>query len=194
MQYTGTACKQKSLKGTDLNSFRHSLTLWLCGTRQWLKIDLLACDCLSEKTLCAAYFFLPFVLLLKVRYSLLHSFLPWFFWCFQYLESVRPLTDDQQFERMKGLTQDFEKNLGPRLQWYLKLKSWWASNYVSSSSLTFHTVMILRSVLPWKAMHWKLLFVPPLLSACHRSVTGGKSIFTWEAVDLSWWTVTIMPW
>lgn len=56
--------------------------------------------------------------------------------------------DDQQFERMKGLTQDFEKNLGPRLQWYLKLKSWWASNYVSSSSLTFHTVMILRSVLP----------------------------------------------
>lgn len=51
--------------------------------------------------------------------------------CKRYLESVRPLTDDQQFERMKGLTQDFEKNLGPRLQWYLKLKSWWASNYVS---------------------------------------------------------------
>lgn len=68
--------------------------------------------------------------------------------CERYLESVRPLMDDQQFERMKGLTQDFEKNLGPRLQWYLKLKSWWASNYVSSSSLIFHTVMILRSVLP----------------------------------------------
>uniref|UniRef100_A0A669F3Q4 Carnitine palmitoyltransferase 1A n=1 Tax=Oreochromis niloticus TaxID=8128 RepID=A0A669F3Q4_ORENI len=51
--------------------------------------------------------------------------------CERYLESVRPLMDDQQFERMKGLTQDFEKNLGPRLQWYLKLKSWWASNYVS---------------------------------------------------------------
>uniref|UniRef100_A0AAX7T0K0 carnitine O-palmitoyltransferase n=1 Tax=Astatotilapia calliptera TaxID=8154 RepID=A0AAX7T0K0_ASTCA len=51
--------------------------------------------------------------------------------CKRYLESVRPLMDDQQFERMKGLTQDFEKNLGPRLQWYLKLKSWWASNYVS---------------------------------------------------------------
>lgn len=49
----------------------------------------------------------------------------------QYLESVRPLMDDEQFERMKGLTKDFEKNLGPRLQWYLKLKSWWTSNYVN---------------------------------------------------------------
>lgn len=51
--------------------------------------------------------------------------------CQRYLESVRPLMDDEKYERMKGLTQDFEKNLGPRLQWYLKLKSWWASNYVS---------------------------------------------------------------
>ncbi|XP_040895135.1 carnitine O-palmitoyltransferase 1, liver isoform isoform X1 [Toxotes jaculatrix] len=51
--------------------------------------------------------------------------------CRRYLESVRPLMDDEQYERMKGLTKDFQKNLGPRLQWYLKLKSWWASNYVS---------------------------------------------------------------
>ncbi|XP_041853520.1 carnitine O-palmitoyltransferase 1, liver isoform isoform X1 [Melanotaenia boesemani] len=51
--------------------------------------------------------------------------------CKTYLESVRPLMDDEQFDRMKGLAKDFEKNLGPRLQWYLKLKSWWASNYVS---------------------------------------------------------------
>lgn len=49
----------------------------------------------------------------------------------QYLESVHPLMEDEQYERMKGLAKDFEKNLGPRLQWYLKLKSWWASNYVS---------------------------------------------------------------
>ncbi|XP_039988326.1 carnitine O-palmitoyltransferase 1, liver isoform isoform X2 [Xiphias gladius] len=51
--------------------------------------------------------------------------------CRRYLESVRPLMDDEQYDRMKGLTKDFEKNLGPRLQWYLKLKSWWTSNYVS---------------------------------------------------------------
>uniref|UniRef100_A0A7N6F6D6 carnitine O-palmitoyltransferase n=1 Tax=Anabas testudineus TaxID=64144 RepID=A0A7N6F6D6_ANATE len=51
--------------------------------------------------------------------------------CKRYLESVRPLMDDEQYDRMKGLAKDFEKNLGPRVQWYLKLKSWWASNYVS---------------------------------------------------------------
>lgn len=49
----------------------------------------------------------------------------------QYLESVRPLMDDEQYQRMEGLAKDFEKNLGPRLQWYVKLKSWWTSNYVS---------------------------------------------------------------
>ncbi|GCB63304.1 hypothetical protein scyTo_0007374 [Scyliorhinus torazame] len=50
----------------------------------------------------------------------------WFF-----LESVRPLMNDEDFRRTKALAKDFERNLGPRLQWYLKLKSWWATNYVS---------------------------------------------------------------
>ncbi|XP_041713588.2 carnitine O-palmitoyltransferase 1, liver isoform isoform X2 [Coregonus clupeaformis] len=49
----------------------------------------------------------------------------------RYLESARPLMDDEQYLRMEGLAKDFEKGLGPRLQWYLKLKSWWATNYVS---------------------------------------------------------------
>eukprot|EP00064_Thunnus_orientalis_P007399 superscaffoldBa00000819_g7419 len=49
--------------------------------------------------------------------------------CRRYLESVRPLMDDEEFEQTKVLTKDFEKNLGPRLQWYVKLKSWWTSNY-----------------------------------------------------------------
>ncbi|NXH98227.1 CPT1A palmitoyltransferase, partial [Pachycephala philippinensis] len=49
----------------------------------------------------------------------------------RYLESVRPLMDDEKFQRMEGLAKDFAFNLGPRLQWYLKLKSWWATNYVS---------------------------------------------------------------
>ncbi|XP_053283297.1 carnitine O-palmitoyltransferase 1, liver isoform isoform X1 [Pleuronectes platessa] len=51
--------------------------------------------------------------------------------CRRYLESVRPLMDDEQYNRMKDLAKDFEENLGPRLQWYVKLKSWWTSNYVS---------------------------------------------------------------
>uniref|UniRef100_A0A8C2U6S5 carnitine O-palmitoyltransferase n=1 Tax=Coturnix japonica TaxID=93934 RepID=A0A8C2U6S5_COTJA len=49
----------------------------------------------------------------------------------RYLESVRPLMNDEEFKRMDGLAKDFAFNLGPRLQWYLKLKSWWATNYVS---------------------------------------------------------------
>nr|XP_034990942.1 carnitine O-palmitoyltransferase 1, brain isoform isoform X2 [Zootoca vivipara] len=49
----------------------------------------------------------------------------------RYLESARPLTTDDEFQRMAGLARDFERTLGPRLQWYLRLKSWWASNYVS---------------------------------------------------------------
>ncbi|XP_028824722.1 carnitine O-palmitoyltransferase 1, liver isoform-like isoform X2 [Denticeps clupeoides] len=49
----------------------------------------------------------------------------------RYLESVRPLLDGEHFTRMEGLAEDFRLNLGPRLQWYLYLKWWWASNYVS---------------------------------------------------------------
>ncbi|XP_044538170.1 carnitine O-palmitoyltransferase 1, liver isoform isoform X1 [Gracilinanus agilis] len=49
----------------------------------------------------------------------------------RYLESVQPLLNKDDFQRMKGLAEDFSTNLGPRLQWYLKLKSWWATNYVS---------------------------------------------------------------
>nr|AFO11025.1 liver carnitine palmitoyltransferase 1A-2 [Tachysurus fulvidraco] len=49
----------------------------------------------------------------------------------RYLESVRPLMDDEQYKRMEALAKDFQSNLGPKLQWYLKLKAFWASNYVS---------------------------------------------------------------
>lgn len=48
----------------------------------------------------------------------------------KYLESVRPLMNDEEFKRMTALAKDFELKLAPKLQWYLKLKSWWASNYV----------------------------------------------------------------
>uniref|UniRef100_A0A8B9HCD3 Carnitine palmitoyltransferase 1Aa (liver) n=1 Tax=Astyanax mexicanus TaxID=7994 RepID=A0A8B9HCD3_ASTMX len=51
--------------------------------------------------------------------------------CKRYLESVRPLLDDEEYKRMQELALDFQKNLGPKLQWYLTLKSLWATNYVS---------------------------------------------------------------
>uniref|UniRef100_A0A667HRW0 Carnitine O-palmitoyltransferase 1, muscle isoform n=1 Tax=Lynx canadensis TaxID=61383 RepID=A0A667HRW0_LYNCA len=49
----------------------------------------------------------------------------------RYLESVKPLMKESDFKRMTVLAQDFAVGLGPKLQWYLKLKSWWATNYVS---------------------------------------------------------------
>lgn len=48
-----------------------------------------------------------------------------------YLRSARPLLDNAKYNRMQQLAQDFENGIGKKLQRYLVLKSWWASNYVS---------------------------------------------------------------
>lgn len=55
----------------------------------------------------------------------------------QYLESVRPLLDDEEYKKMKELALDFQKTLAPKLQWYLKLKSLWATNYVGFYNFLF---------------------------------------------------------
>ncbi|XP_033740460.1 carnitine O-palmitoyltransferase 1, liver isoform-like isoform X1 [Pecten maximus] len=49
----------------------------------------------------------------------------------RYLKSVRPLMDDEKYSRMEGLAKDFLKGLGPKLNRYLHLKSWWSTNYIS---------------------------------------------------------------
>lgn len=49
----------------------------------------------------------------------------------RYLRSVRPLLDDENYERMTVLAKEFETGIGKKLQRYLLLKSWWATNYVS---------------------------------------------------------------
>ncbi|KRT82430.1 hypothetical protein AMK59_3641 [Oryctes borbonicus] len=49
----------------------------------------------------------------------------------RYMRSVRPLLDDDNYEKMQKLAEDFEKGIGVKLQRYLLLKSWWSSNYVS---------------------------------------------------------------
>lgn len=51
--------------------------------------------------------------------------------CPQYLESVRPLMDDEKYGRMEALAKEFKEKTAPRLQKYLVLKSWWTTNYVS---------------------------------------------------------------
>lgn len=50
---------------------------------------------------------------------------------FKYLRSVRPLLDDENYARMEKLATEFETGIGSKLQRYLILKSWWATNYVS---------------------------------------------------------------
>ncbi|XP_010888706.1 carnitine O-palmitoyltransferase 1, muscle isoform isoform X4 [Esox lucius] len=49
----------------------------------------------------------------------------------RYLESVHPLLDDKQYNQMEVLANEFKTDQSPRLQKYLILKSWWATNYVS---------------------------------------------------------------
>lgn len=49
----------------------------------------------------------------------------------KYLESVRPVLGDDAFDRAAALASDFLRLQAPRLQRYLRLKSWCASNYVS---------------------------------------------------------------
>ncbi|TRY62416.1 hypothetical protein DNTS_031825 [Danionella cerebrum] len=49
----------------------------------------------------------------------------------RYLESVRPLLDDEKYNQMETVANDFKKDPAPRLQKHLKLKYWWTTNYVS---------------------------------------------------------------
>ncbi|XP_063699683.1 carnitine O-palmitoyltransferase 1, liver isoform isoform X2 [Culicoides brevitarsis] len=49
----------------------------------------------------------------------------------RYLQSARPLLDDANYERIVKLAQEFENGIAKKLQWYLVLKSWWSTNYVS---------------------------------------------------------------
>ncbi|KAB1251412.1 Carnitine O-palmitoyltransferase 1; liver isoform [Camelus dromedarius] len=92
----------------------------------------------------------------------------------RYLESVRPLMKEADFQRMTALAQDFAVSLGPRLQWYLKLKSWWATNYVSDwweeyiylrgrgplmvNSNYYAMIFLLGSTIPLCSAQWERMF------------------------------------
>ena len=49
----------------------------------------------------------------------------------RYLRSARPLLNDQDYEAIEKLANEFLATTANRLQRYLVLKSWWATNYVS---------------------------------------------------------------
>ncbi|KAG1650421.1 Carnitine O-palmitoyltransferase 1, liver isoform [Nymphon striatum] len=47
------------------------------------------------------------------------------------IESLRPVSTDEEIEILKQESKEFEKSLGPKLQKILMLKSWWSQNYVT---------------------------------------------------------------
>lgn len=51
--------------------------------------------------------------------------------CARYLKSVQPLMEDKEFDEMKILVDQFKNGPGKKMQRYLYLKSWWATNYVT---------------------------------------------------------------
>ena len=42
--------------------------------------------------------------------------------------------NDEKYKNIERLVKEFEGGIGPKLQRYLLLKSWWATNYVSIRS------------------------------------------------------------
>lgn len=50
----------------------------------------------------------------------------------KYIESVKPLLNDEEFRQTEVLAYEFLTGIGPNLNRYLKLKSWfWTSNYIT---------------------------------------------------------------
>ena len=50
----------------------------------------------------------------------------------RYLRSIKPICKtDEEYEHIQQLAVEFENGMAKRLQRYLVLKSWWATNYVS---------------------------------------------------------------
>lgn len=56
---------------------------------------------------------------------------------------MRPLLDEDEFYRMETLAKEFQDKTAPRLQKYLVLKSWWATNYVSLPSQACSSARVL---------------------------------------------------
>ncbi|KAF1326975.1 Choline/carnitine o-acyltransferase, partial [Globisporangium splendens] len=49
----------------------------------------------------------------------------------RYLKSVHPLLSEEEYKEAEKMAEDFLKKEGPKLQFYLYLKSWWSTNYVT---------------------------------------------------------------
>ena len=50
--------------------------------------------------------------------------------------------NDEKYRNMEKLVAEFEGGIGKKLQRYLVLKSWWATNYVSHANQQLHLLHI----------------------------------------------------
>lgn len=51
--------------------------------------------------------------------------------CDRWLKSVEPLMEAEEYEESVGLVREFENGIGPKLQWYLRLKKLLSTNWCS---------------------------------------------------------------
>ncbi|KAM6436351.1 carnitine O-palmitoyltransferase 1, muscle isoform 1-T2 [Liasis olivaceus] len=131
---------------TLLSALLFSTGVWLAGIwlrRQMLKLLLSYHGWMFEphgKTSFSTKVWVAMVKVMSGRHPMLYSFqtslpklpVPYVEDTVQrYLDSVQPLLDKEKYKQMEALALDFRKNVAPRLQKYLVLKSWWATNYVS---------------------------------------------------------------
>ncbi|XP_029471098.1 carnitine O-palmitoyltransferase 1, muscle isoform [Rhinatrema bivittatum] len=131
---------------TIISAAFFSTSVWLTGIfffRQTMRILLSYHGWMFEphgKKSWSTKIWAGFVKLMRIRKPMLYSFqtslprlpVPSVSATIQrYLESVRPLLDDEEYEKMETLAKEFQTETAPRLQKYLLLKSWWATNYVS---------------------------------------------------------------
>ena len=100
----------------------------------------------------------------------------------RYLRSVRPLLNDDEYADMEQLANEFQTTIAARLQKYLVLKSWWATNYVSDwweEFVYLHSREPIMVNSNFYAMD--LLYVRPTTKQTARAATLIQGAFRWRS-------------
>jgi hypothetical protein len=74
--------------------------------------------------------------------------------------------EEEKYKRIEREAKEFEAGLGVKFQRYLVLKSWWATNYVSSQLLLLLLLVVVVVVAVKTFCINPLLFVLYLFSSC----------------------------
>ncbi|TSK38336.1 Carnitine O-palmitoyltransferase 1, liver isoform [Bagarius yarrelli] len=117
----------------------------------------------------------------------------------RYLESVRPLLDDERYKQMEIVSNEFKKDQAPKLQKYLQLKSWWANNYVSDwweeyiylrgrgpimVNSNFYTMIRALGVVPMCSYQYERMFnttrIPGIETDCVQHLRNRKHLVVYH--------------